>query len=184
MRIWQITLCCSIVFTAPPAVCDTKLPTDFWVKSLYSNARHPPATETEIRETERRLGVTFPPSFRELYQQQNGGGVMKPVYHDKAGAKPEYPLIDGLMKLQGLESMKELAESIDFGDTPDWTRFLKQSEKLIVLSRHGIEVILCFDYRKNSSEPEVVLYETFDEPKEVLRTTSFSEFLKRLAKEE
>jgi len=156
----------------------------FWEKSDYAKEHHPPATEKAVNEVESKYNVTFPEIFKQLYLLQNGGTVKKDFYQPGKSEEAQHPFVEDWFKLNEFETMKELASTIDFGDTSDWTKKLKNSEKLLIITRHGNDSMLCLDFRKSTNDPEVVVFDTLDEVEEILRVKSFDDFYKGLKADE
>ena len=152
---------------------DGPTPDLFWIQHAKA---HPAATAAQIEQAEKRLGVRLPRAYVELLKRQNGGytrygGVKNPA----TGRAWIYTLNDGLLSLEEMRTLADIAEEVDFGDTPDWTKFLKNAGKWIVLSRHGTDGFLCFDYTAKDG-PAVVWLDTRDAPREKLRLESFEAF--------
>jgi hypothetical protein len=152
---------------------DGPTPDLFWIRHAKA---HPAATTAQIEQAEKRLGVRLPRAYVELLKRQNGGytrygGVKNPA----TGRVWIYALNEGLLSLEEMRTLADIAEDVDFGDTPDWTKFLKNAGKWIVLSRHGTDWFLCFDYTARDG-PAVVSLDTRDAPRERFRMESFEAF--------
>lgn len=152
----------------------------FWIQHKKAN---PPADARQVGEAEKRLGVRLPATYVALMARRNGGytrygGVKDPAH----GRVQVYVLNESLLPLEELRTLADFAGDVDFGDTPDWTRFLKDARRWIVLSRHGSEWFLCLDYTPAGprGEPAVVSLDTSDVPRERFRVGSFDAFRSRL----
>ncbi len=127
--------------------------------------------------------MRLPRTYVALMARQNGGhtrygGVQDP----STGSVTIYVLNHGLNALEELRTLHDLAEDVDFGDTPDWTRLLMDSHRWIVLSRYGTDWALCLDYSRAGpeGEPAVVSLDISDVPRERFRVSSFDAFRARL----
>lgn len=154
-------------------------PNKFWKVSDYSRKNHLPASQDDIREAEGRLHVSLPVGLRSLYGIQNGGRVRASFFASGKTEDARRPFLDGnLLKLSAMDTMKELASTIDFpSDDEDWSKTLQNSEKLVVISRHGTDAMLCLDFRSSANAPSVVLFNTAGRARELLRVPHFDEFL-------
>ncbi|MCI5065106.1 SMI1/KNR4 family protein [bacterium] len=141
----------------------------------YEQENHPPVSDDQISAAEARLGITLPASIKKLWKIQDGGPTK---YRD-------YVIPDNsFQNLRSFRSMKEEGSDIDFGSSEDdWQGYLGDSSKIIIVARHGFSEFLCLDYRKSGpqGEPEVVLFDTAGEPKEIYRAPSFHDFVNRLS---
>jgi hypothetical protein len=182
----RLTACVTAFAMAMAAVVsggqtsDGPAPDLFWIQHKKAN---PPAGAGQVEAAEKRLGVRLPATYVALMTRQNGGytrygGLKDPV----TGRVRVYVLNESLLPLEQLRTLTDIAGDVDFGDTPDWTRFLKDARRWIVLSRHGNDWFLCFDYSSAGpkGEPAVVSLDTSDVPREEFRVGSFGAFRSRL----
>jgi hypothetical protein len=145
----------------------------FWIQR--KNA-HAPATAAQVEAAEKRLGVRLPAAYVERMRRQNGGYTRYGGVKDPATGRVEvYVLNESLLRLEELRTLADVAEDVDFGDTPDWTKFLKNAGKWIMLSRHGTDWFLCLDYTAKGG-PAVVSLDTSGAPRERFRIESFEAF--------
>ena len=161
----------------------------FWRSGKHwSTNEERPATNDELSSAEQRLGVKLPSLLTDLYLIKNGGYTAyafaalvpnpKPTYDDWANL-----MVDGISPLQALETVGDVSDSCDFGADGSWRTANKDVDRLIVFSRHGMDWLLCLDYRETGpeSEPRVVSYEGFEiELKEQLRFADFERFFNSL----
>lgn len=152
----------------------------FWIQ--HKQAR-PGASAQQVSDAEQRLAVRLPRPYVALMTRQNGGYTRYGGLKDPASGRVTiHVLNEGLLALEELRTLEDVAGDVDFGDTPDWTRFLKKSRHWIMLSRHGTDWFLCLDYSQAGpqGEPAVVSLDTSDVPRERFRVSSFDAFRARL----
>ncbi|MCY1399810.1 SMI1 / KNR4 family (SUKH-1) [compost metagenome] len=145
-----------------------------------------PASEDLISATENRLGVQLPALLKKLYRHQDGGYTnfeLVPLFRKPSRHRHswESAIIDRhLYSMKYLETLAEIASGFDDNEYPlSFYRMHAHCEWLVVLCSHGLDWMLCLDYRRNgpNQEPEVVLFQTFDRELEPLyRARNFNQF--------
>jgi hypothetical protein len=165
-------------------------PEDTWTRrfwgqgkehAFYTNAGHRKdgsepklaADDELVAETQRRLGVTLPPSLITLWRTKNGGGVASRFVDDVEVMRFPVPL-------EYVVSLAELSDRIAFplGETP-WKQWHSGAERLIVLEAdHNRAVLL--DYR-DGDDPAVLIVEDLGQPiTDASRFESWDDLLARL----
>jgi SMI1-KNR4 cell-wall len=179
-----------------------KIPTPetFWGDrehfSVRDEDKHRPIEEL-IREAEVRLGVLLPEHLKTLYRQANGGYTDYCFYPIVADPRPvygdwDYVIVDGqLFPLSELELLGGIADFTDNDELLPENR-VAETDRLVVLTRHGWDVFLCLDYRANGphGEPEIVFLternrgkEGYGGLREVFRVSNFEVFFNGLRRE-
>ncbi|MNE51097.1 SMI1 / KNR4 family protein [compost metagenome] len=158
------------------------------VENFFTGSGAPgaPAPEELISATENRLGVQLPALLKKLYRHQDGGYTnfeLVPLFRKPSRHRHswESAIIDRhLYSMKYLETLAEIASGFDDNEYPlSFYRMHAHCEWLVVLCSHGLDWMLCLDYRRNgpSQEPEVVLFQTFDRELEPLyRARNFNQF--------
>lgn len=167
--------------------CDPRPPSldTFWSGPGYWTDAAEPAGEAAIAATEARLGLRLPALLRALYLRQNGGATefewvplrRRPSWHlyDWEAAIPD----NTLSALEELQTLDEWADAFQGRDAlHGFVRSYAGCERLLILAAHGVEWMLCLDYRERGpwQEPEVVSFEFFDELVALYRARDFHRF--------
>lgn len=108
------------------------------------------ATYTEIVAVEQALGVKLPKSYIEQLKYHNGGTLRYTSYHNETLAEPL--LIDFMYGTEGSPSLK---------DTPELIKNYHLEHQIVIFAGDG-EEWFAFDYRKDTTEPAVLVF-TADE---------------------
>lgn len=175
--------------------CDPQPPAldTFWSGPGYWAERAEPAGEAAIAAAEARLGLRLPALLRALYLRQNGGNTefewvplrRQPSRHryDWEAAIPD----NTVCALDDLQTLADWAEAFQGGDAASgFVRSYAGCGRLLILAMHGVEWMLCLDYRERGpqAEPEVVSFEFFGELVELYRARDFHRFFADLRRGE
>lgn len=151
------------------------------------------ADDAALDAAQARLGLRLPALLRELYRRQDGGSTefewaplrRQPSHHlyDWEAVLPDRYLA----ALDGIRTLADLAS--DFQDGTELYSFARSyagCERIAVLALHGINWMLCLDYRERGpeQEPEVVYFEYFDELVPLYRARDFHRFFADLRRAE
>lgn len=151
----------------------------------WAEASGAPASQAAIDAAQARLGVRLPARLRDLYLRQDGGYTRfewAPLrrnpsahYYDWENVVPDRYL----SSLAHLRTLAEVASDFQYGSEPwSFARTHAQCERIVVLALHGINWMLCLDYRERGpeQEPEVVYFEYFDDLIPRYRARDFDRF--------
>lgn len=151
---------------------------NFW----ENNGEAQPASEDDILEAERRLGVKLPGSFVELLKTNNGGTPANEIY------TPGDPLsideddiwpLEQVYPLEDIEDLKSLGES-GWAPNDSFEDGIENPRRLFVFSNLS-DRFWCLDYRncERDEEPRVqfVYADHFGKPRVVLLADCFETFL-------
>ena len=138
--------------------------------------------DSYIEQTEKELGVIFPNSFKEIVRKHDGGRPNKPDFVCDYNGKP---LIGsacqlGYMNPERIKSVSDMA-SITGTIIP---------AGVFPFAEDGGGNCVCFDYRNNPIDPEIVYYYYYfyyDDPNSTnvfFVAKNFDEFLEKLFGEE
>jgi hypothetical protein len=163
---------------------------DHW--ALKGEAKTQASVEL-IQEAEAKFGIKFPQRLKLLYERSKGGYTNFAWYPRVSAPGPSfddwhYVLVNGdLWPPNRLETLEQIAEMTDFGNEDlDYRNLMANTNRVIILSRHGWDTFLCLDYRVRGpeAEPEVVYYEDDGGGlEERLRVPDFDTFFSGLRRE-
>jgi hypothetical protein len=125
---------------------------DIWRKPAYQEYVQSELTDEIVREAEATLGVKLPAEYIALLKIQNGGYIRYTLPDDLA-VNADHHLISGIGS-----NFPSLVQGADWGYDDDICAWL---EGLIPFDGDG-HWHLCFDYRRNKSEPEITFIEIDD----------------------
>ncbi len=144
---------------------------------VWTNGK-PLADDTYIEQTEKKLVIIFPNSFKEIVRKYDGGMPNKPDFVcDYNGRK----LIGSACQLGYMDS-KEIRSISSMANISG----LIIPSGVIPFAEDGGGNRVCFDYRKNPDEPEIVYYYYYfyyDDPNSknvFFVANNFDEFLEML----
>ncbi len=179
---------------------ETPTPETFWSDTEHFSVRDEDKgrpIEELIAEAENRLGVRLPEHLKALYRRANGGYTDYCYYPIVLNPRPVYGdwnnmIVDG--QLFPLSEMELLGDIADFTDNDELLpeNRVADTDRVVVLTRHGWDVFLCLDYRANGpqGEPEIVFLteswrgkEGYGGLREIVRAPSFEPFFNGLRKE-
>lgn len=147
------------------------------------------ASAAMIAQAEARLGVALPPSLRDIYSLQDGGGL--PIYYvPKFAAAPKVyshwvtAFADDYNDLKPLAQLSTLHDHYmeyfdpEYSDPAEKETWLRGADKLVVLTaRTGYGTAL--DYRKGET-PGVLLFDNNADSPELMHFDSFDAFMAAL----
>jgi len=142
---------------------DNKLK-NIWQRPIYLPYLQPDLTNELVQEAESIIGYKLPASYIELLKTQNGGYIRYKLnlypHNSIFGIGPHYPSITKL----------------DWTDLKEYVSF--ELEGLVPFDGDG-HWYLCFDFRKNSSEPQITYIDTESDSEEVI-AENFPSYLSQL----
>uniref|UniRef100_UPI003F7FA91B SMI1/KNR4 family protein n=1 Tax=Xanthomonas sp. 0924 TaxID=2835534 RepID=UPI003F7FA91B len=163
----------------PPAL------TTFWSGAGYWNDGGAAADASVLAATEARLGVRLPALFKQLYSVQDGGDtgwcwVPRTRFPSDLYVDWECVLVDRyLSPLAKIGSLLDLAAAFEDPDDFSAAACLHAGlDRVLVLSSHNIDCLLCLDYRARGPqcEPDVVYFDRWEGLVPTWRAPSFDAF--------
>jgi hypothetical protein len=143
-----------------------------------------PATQEQFDLFEKKFDKKLPNKLKELYLISNGGELEKTFYGDIFDDSINL-FIDGLLPIEKFKTLKSWANEVEFAfEEEDWNIAIIQIDDLIVIAAHGWDYFTCLDYRENKSTPKLCVYDTANEPIELVSFDSFDIALQNLKSEE
>ncbi|MBN7138364.1 hypothetical protein A7A76_04570 [Lysobacter enzymogenes] len=176
--------------------CDPRPPSldTFWSGPGYwARDGAAPADEAALVAAEARLGLRLPALLRALYLRQDGGVTgfeWVPLRRQPSRHRYDWESVvpDGTVSaLADLQTLADWADGFQGRDALyGFARTYAGCERLLILALHGIEWMLCLDYRERGPqhEPEVVAFEFFGELVELYRARDFHRFFADLRRGE
>lgn len=137
-------------------------------QSEYAKNNHPPVTEQEIIEAEKRLGFTLPEALKKQYKLQNGGRIFKENWNVPA---------DNLDRILRFRTLKEESDSINFDPGKSFDEEIENSQKLVIISNHGSSQYLCLSYISDDKKPGIIYFDTTLEPFKAYEYKCFDRWL-------
>ncbi|MEA5126351.1 SMI1/KNR4 family protein [Xanthomonas floridensis] len=171
----------------PPAV------TTFWSGAGCRNDGGAAADTDAFAAAEARLGVRLPPLFKRLYSVQDGGDTdwcwaPRTRFPSDHYVDWECVLVDRyLTPLASIGSVLDLAAAFEDPDDFRAAACLHAGlDRVLVLSCHNVDSLLCLDYRARGPqcEPEVVYFELWEQLVPTWRAPSFDAFFSVLRQAE